>query len=160
MALSLSCARSSLPRGGDLRQRAFCLLVFVTLLIGLATFGLSPASRAQTQAVVVNANHVNPGLNGAGTPEPTPQSVVSGRIVFDGTERPLRRVKVSLASFGGGSSKYSITDLRGNFRFENVPAGSYFVLVSAPGIVTPVSSPIMSEIRRANGGISEDTLAE
>lgn len=73
------------------------------------------------------------------TPSPTPKSNVKGRVMYADTQRPLRRVAVSLVPVvsGVGGEGWSATDEQGYFVFKNVAAGSYVVAVNAPGVVTP-----------------------
>lgn len=76
---------------------------------------------------------------------PAPQekpklSTLRGRVVYDDTGRPVRRSTVLLARQDGNSPGPSaITDNNGNFEFKNVPEGNYFIMVNAPGIVSPFS---------------------
>jgi hypothetical protein len=66
------------------------------------------------------------------------QSLVRGRVIYEDTRRPLRRVQVTIydpASRTHGRMLMGWTDGRGEFQIKDVPAGKYFVVVSAPGIV-------------------------
>ena len=68
------------------------------------------------------------------------RSIVRGRVVTHDTNRPLRRVTVSLydpGNRGAGQHHRTWTDRRGEFVIKNVPAGKYYVLVDAPGIIRP-----------------------
>lgn len=79
-------------------------------------------------------------------PQPTPaapaKSEVRGRVIYDDTNRPVRRARVLLLRSDGGGSmdKGGATNERGEFRVKDVAAGSYFVMVDAPGLITPISS--------------------
>jgi hypothetical protein len=88
-----------------------------------------------------------------------PRVAVYGRVIYEGTERPVRRARVLLVSFDGRGAELSgVTDARGEFRIKKVPAGHYFAAVDAPGIVSPASfipveqayvdKPDASEVRR------------
>jgi hypothetical protein len=70
--------------------------------------------------------------------KPPLRSTVYGRAVYYDTERPLRRVQVmlrSLTSFGP-EELAAITNRRGEFRIEGVPAGRYFIGVNGRGVVS------------------------
>lgn len=72
-----------------------------------------------------------------------------GRVIYEDTRRPLRRVRVSIYDPAGKSTMRNFsawTDGRGEFRITNVPTGRYFVVVEAPGIIR--SGPYDSEERR------------
>lgn len=75
------------------------------------------------------------------------KSVVRGRVLYEDTNRPVRRVRVVLLDLEGkgGMEKNSVTDERGEFRIKEVPAGNYIVMVDAPGIITPISLIDMDE---------------
>lgn len=65
-------------------------------------------------------------------------STVRGRVVYDDTERPLRRVQVRIYDPGGDSNRQqrtAWTDGNGEFILKDVAAGKYYVLVDAPGII-------------------------
>jgi carboxypeptidase family protein len=81
----------------------------------------------------------------------TKGSLVRGRVIYEDTRRPLRRVQVSAydpASRGLGRHLMAWTNARGEFQFKEVPAGKYFVAVEAPGII------------RARGFESEEAQAD
>jgi hypothetical protein len=66
------------------------------------------------------------------------QSTVRGRVIYDDTRRPLRRVQVTIYDPAAKiNSRYLVawTDGRGDFQIKEVPTGKYFVVVTAPGIV-------------------------
>lgn len=74
------------------------------------------------------------------------QSTVLGRVVYEDNRRPLRRVQVSMydpASRVQRRHFMAWTDGRGEFQIKDVPAGKYFVDVSAPGVIH--SNPYDSE---------------
>ena len=75
------------------------------------------------------------------------KSTVRGRVIYDDTNRPVRRARVLLlkSDGGGGMENGGMTDERGEFRITNVSAGSYFVMIDAPGIITPISSIELDE---------------
>jgi hypothetical protein len=77
-------------------------------------------------------------------------STVTGRVFYEGTNRPVRRAKVLLVNaavtrYGGlvtegydAQPNFSGTDRDGAFVFRNVAAGRYFVLVESSGVVSPL----------------------
>jgi hypothetical protein len=73
---------------------------------------------------------------------PVEKSIISGKVVYEGNGRPVRRANVMLISPGNqqAAEKYSTaTDSQGKFRIRNIAAGTYFVMVDAPGILTPIA---------------------
>ncbi len=78
--------------------------------------------------------------NGEATVQTTQRrnGVVRGRVVYEDTRRPLRRVGVQLFEPTSKTRRrhwISWTNGRGEFQFKNLPAGKYFVTVDAPGII-------------------------
>lgn len=75
------------------------------------------------------------------SPTPPANSVIRGRAVFDETNRPVRRASVHLLVSGtfGAQQRVVLTDVNGQFRIEGVGAGSYFIFVESPGVLTPIS---------------------
>lgn len=59
--------------------------------------------------------------------------VMSGRVMDSATGEPIR--KVAVQSYLGTSYATSITNSRGEFRLEGLPAGSYRVLATKPGYI-------------------------
>ena len=67
------------------------------------------------------------------------QSVIRGRVVYDDTNRPVRRAEVQIFDpnrRSNRSPRMAWTNGRGEFVVRGVPAGSYYVMVRAPGVVT------------------------
>ena len=65
-------------------------------------------------------------------------STVRGTVTYSDTGRPLRNAKVALVSDEPTASELNgVTDWRGEFVMEGIPAGRYLVLVDAPGILKP-----------------------
>ena len=67
------------------------------------------------------------------------QSTVRGRVIYDDTRRPLRRVQVTIYDPAAKSNIRHLvawTDGRGEFQIKDVPFGKYFVVVTAPGIIS------------------------
>jgi hypothetical protein len=77
---------------------------------------------------------------------PTGQSIISGRVIFADTGRPLRRATVKLfTNLGLPHVRTTPANQRGEFRFTEVAAGSYFVMAESPLIVSPQSSFSVTE---------------
>ena len=102
--------------------RRFVVLVFLALVPGIA---------------VSQRRIANP----APTPPQIPTFTVKGRVVFDNTERPVRRTQIALMQLPSdrGSERSSATDRDGRFAIDNVPTGVYFAVVNAPGIISPLA---------------------
>ena len=93
--------------------------------------------------------------------QPPANTTVRGRVFYADTGRAVRRAVVMLLPAekggGGGEREFSgITNSSGEFEIKRVRAGSYFPLVNAPGIVTPVA--YITE--RQNGGSEAEMFAE
>jgi hypothetical protein len=54
-------------------------------------------------------------------------ATITGRVMEAGTTQPLPRVLVTLVAAGGGQPLETLTDDRGRYRFESVPAGRYAI---------------------------------
>ena len=74
------------------------------------------------------------------TPE-IPTFTVKGRVVFDDSERPVRRTQIGLFQLPSSRSteRTSVTDRDGRFVIEDVPTGVYFAMVNSPGIISPLA---------------------
>ncbi|HEX8281868.1 MAG TPA: carboxypeptidase regulatory-like domain-containing protein [Pyrinomonadaceae bacterium] len=85
--------------------------------------------------------------------EPEARSDVRGRVLYDDTDRPVRRGRVILVAEGGGPGEYgALTNARGEFRVVGVLAGRYVAFVDVPGVLSPVSFISLSELRGGGGG--------
>lgn len=68
-------------------------------------------------------------------------STVRGTVTYSDTGRPLRNTKVAVYNNEPVASElHGITDWRGRFVIEGIPAGRYLLVVDAPGILTPPQS--------------------
>ncbi len=127
--------RSQLPAA---RSVTAAHIVFSFVLLSVVFCCRHTAVLAQSKP-----NPTEPGDTQASpTPAPTPKSNVSGRVIYADTQRPLRRISVSLVSVvpgGAGGESSTATDEQGYFTFKNIAAGSYLVAVNAPGVVAPTS---------------------
>jgi len=65
------------------------------------------------------------------------ESTITGRVVFADTGAPVRRAAVRLmTNVNYPASRATSTNSRGEFRFNEVAAGTYFVTAQAPGGVS------------------------
>lgn len=69
------------------------------------------------------------------------ESVVRGRVFYEDTGRPVRRTAVRLVSDSLGDSLYGygsrgMTDGDGYYEIKNVRKGTYYPVVTAPGIIS------------------------
>ncbi len=87
----------------------------------------------------------NPQPASSPTESPAPKSTVKGRVIYDDTNRPVRRSPVSLIQLPERGRLSSATDGDGRFVIAEVPAGVYFALVDSPGIITPISFMKLSD---------------
>lgn len=63
------------------------------------------------------------------------ESTISGRVIFADTEKPVRRATVHLFSnLDSEPDRSTPANRRGEFRFNEVPAGTYFVIAEASGV--------------------------
>jgi hypothetical protein len=68
-------------------------------------------------------------------------STVRGKVRYSDTGNPVRRADVRLLRLEGEALQRSgTTNRKGEFVFENVPAGRYFAIVESPNLVSPVLS--------------------
>ena len=78
--------------------------------------------------------------------EPAGQSTITGRVIFADTGRPVRRAAVRLyTDVKRRPKRATAANVRGEFRFTDVAAGSYFVVAEAPGLLFPRSSYVINE---------------
>ncbi len=74
------------------------------------------------------------------------QSVVRGRVLYADSEQPLRRATLRLRQeFNQDFLKRSISTRRGEFTFQGVAAGTYYIEVEAPGILAFTNGTSFSE---------------
>ena len=65
-------------------------------------------------------------------------STIRGRVVYADTGRPLRRAKVRVVYPERTETQFeNVTDRKGEFVVQGLPAGRYFLGVEAPGIISP-----------------------
>ena len=106
---------------------------FPPVLIGtIVLLALASISVASTQAQSQQPKDEVPAKSTS-----TKGSLVRGRVIYEDTRRPLRRVQVSAYDPASKGRRHLMawTNGRGEFQFKDVPAGKYFVVVEAPGII-------------------------
>lgn len=87
----------------------------------------------------------------ATTPTPVPKSTVRGRVFYAESGRPVRRASVMLVAEnmrGGPGESGALTDNEGNFEMKDVQAGTYYPMVNAPGVVSPMAFLDFSQMDR------------
>lgn len=89
--------------------------------------------------------------NVAPSPTPPANSTLRGRIFYADTGRAVKRAALMLISgrgFGGPVGTLSaLTDGNGAFQIKNVPAGTYYAMVNAPGVISPLAFVDLSKMR-------------
>jgi Carboxypeptidase regulatory-like domain len=91
------------------------------------------------------------------------QSTVHGRVIYEDTRRPLRRVAVTIYDPAAKSNTRHLmawTDGRGEFQIKDVPAGKYFVVIDAPGIVRSGPYDSEEEKRKALASVTVDGTSD
>jgi len=77
-----------------------------------------------------------------------PTFTVKGRVVFDDSNRPVRRAQIALIQLPAtrpAGERSSATDRDGRFVIEDVPTGVYFAMVNLPGIISPLAFMSLTE---------------
>ncbi len=88
-----------------------------------------------------------------------PSATVCGRVVYEGTDKPVRRARLMLVSYDQtGVERGTLTDARGEFRMADVPAGAYFAVLDVPGVVSPVAYMPLESAR--GGPLAYDAVRE
>lgn len=114
-------------------RAAFILGVFLTLFL------IPVSSNAQTTPPEQTTTTTSAVANAARDVAPA-KSVVRGRVIYDDTNRPVRRTRVMLLELtNAGPERGAMTNASGEFQFKDVPAGKYVVMVDATGVITPLS---------------------
>ncbi|HEX5965203.1 MAG TPA: carboxypeptidase-like regulatory domain-containing protein [Pyrinomonadaceae bacterium] len=98
-----------------------------------------------------------PSLAVAQRTRPTGQSTISGRVLFADNGRPVRRATVHLlTNLNHPAERTTPANNRGEFRFSEVAAGSYFVVAEAPGLIHPMSSFAVTEFGLSTTNLDAD----
>lgn len=96
----------------------------------------------------------------APTPTPPANSTIRGRVFYADTGRAVKRVSITLmletGEGGPSSSPSALTDGEGYFQMKNVRAGTYYAMVNAPGVVSPLAFLDFSQMQ--NRGREKDSL--
>src|SRR5215213_2995124 len=87
-----------------------------------------------------------PSIAAAQKEKPTGRSVISGRVLYADSERPVRRATVKLYLNLTRQVRATPANARGEFRFDEVAAGSYYVIAEVPGIISPSSGFSLTEL--------------
>ena len=75
------------------------------------------------------------------------RSVVRGRVIFGDSEQPLRRATLRLRKeFNRDFLKRTVSGKRGEFSFQNVPAGTYYIDADAPGVLSVTNGISFTEL--------------
>lgn len=112
-------------------QRSAPMIIFLLSLLVLSTLYTSRPLARTKGAAHQQTNRA------ASQSAPRGKSTVRGRIVFDDTERPVRRARITLFDPNdAGKSRIATADRRGEFQIKNVAAGHYYMMVIAPGVIT------------------------
>lgn len=125
-------------------KREISVALFLLLFAALSLAATDV--RAQTPSPEEDADKQEESVQVKAAAAPA-KSIVRGRVIYEDTNRPVRRARIMLlpASGKGGPEHAGVTDAHGEFRIESVAAGSYFVVVDAPGIITPFSQIDIAE---------------
>ncbi|MCU0240309.1 MAG: carboxypeptidase-like regulatory domain-containing protein, partial [Pyrinomonadaceae bacterium] len=87
--------------------------------------------------------------------EPPANSTIRGRVYYEDSGRAVKRCSIVLMPKNiqdGGSRDYSgLTDGNGYFQIKNVKAGSYYAIINAPGVVSPLAYADVSKQRDEEG---------
>ncbi len=107
----------------------------------------TPPRSSSNRAANTRVNSANMNYNGMYLPDPSPtppaNSTIRGRVFYADTGRAVKRTLIMLmkddGSGGPDSSGSGLTDGEGNFQLKNVRGGTYYAMVNAPGVVSPLA---------------------
>ena len=123
--------RSVLYAAGNSTAAFVIGLVITFSLLVIDAYGQTPKTRQEPTEI---------GPEKAEQAIVSAKSVVRGRAVYDDTNRPVRRARVFLFGLNSkGPEQLGRTNGSGEFQIKNVTAGSYYVMIDASGIITPLS---------------------
>jgi hypothetical protein len=111
-------------------RRLTLTLALLVLAFTLLNVWPTPARRAHAQETDTPPQ---------GEKKEEPTCVVYGRAVYAETNRPVRRARIMLLSTNDRRGEAgTLTDARGEFRIKDVRAGTYFIAIDSPGLISPV----------------------
>ena len=93
-------------------------------------------------------------------PPPPAASTVRGRVYYEDTGRAVKRTSIMFVTEGGPGEMTALTDGDGNFVVKNVRAGTYYAVVNAPGVVSPIAYVDFANMGPGNGGREKESLNE
>ncbi len=124
------------------------IFAFVSLAAAQNSNKAVKTSGAVNKARALTNADVNSGVE----PE-LANSTVRGRVYYEDTGRAVKRASLILVRAEGGPGEASgLTDANGEFVFRKVKAGTYYAMINAPGIVTPLA---YLDFSRIQGGEKE-----
>jgi hypothetical protein len=117
--------------------------LFLAALVAVMLFATgagAQSGRSQRERVVGGSSSSGGDQVPAARPaQATGHSTLTGRVVYEETNEPVRGARVRISSRRGmGPGGAAMTNERGEFRFENLSAGEYYV------IATPANAPSVS----------------
>ncbi len=114
---------------------------FAGLLVGGFILAPPVSTQNSNKPVVVN-NSMRGMSNYQPTPEP-PRTTLRGRVFYADTGKAVKRASLMLiaedVSGGPGNSPSALSDSEGNFLMKGVQAGTYYAIINAPGVYTPLA---------------------
>jgi hypothetical protein len=122
-------------------------------------------TNATVRTTNANTNYTVANLMIEAQPTPLPaNSIIRGRVFYADTGRAVKRSSIMLIQekgFGGpGNAPSGLTDNDGSFLIKNVRAGTYYAMVNAPGVVSPMAFVDFSKMRRDGGRRGEEEAFE
>lgn len=107
--------------------------------------------------LIAQAQTPTPGGLNDGNQQPIPaNSTIRGRVFYSDTGRAVKRASIMLLAdggVGGPGELAGLTDNGGYFEIKKVKAGTYYAMVNAPGVVSPLAFADFSKM--AGGGERE-----
>jgi hypothetical protein len=94
-------------------------------------------------------------------PPPPATSIIRGRVYYEDTGRAVKRTLIMFIADGSGPGEMTgLTDGDGNFMVKNVRAGTYYAVVNAPGVVSPVAYLDFAKMGPGSAGGEKESLNE
>lgn len=130
----------------------FFALVISGLLISSA-FGQNSSGAANSSPRRANSNSYDNAANIV-IGQPQASSTVRGRVYYEDSGRPVKRSTLMLVTVDRitGSGEFSaMTDGNGEFVMHNIRAGTYYAMVNAPGVISPIAFLDLSRMDQRGG---------